>query len=302
MKAGYFKSLILFPVSAGIMALTSCDEVKPDDRYIEGEPIVAERSVLLEDFTGQYCVNCPDAHEVIEQLEQQYGSDKVVAVSIHCGDFGRPVSLTNFDRGRVYLMTDEGNAIMEAYGISSFPMGVVNFGSPINMGQWSDAVRNALQIPADISIHLSTSYVPDDTDTESEWHGTIEASAKVLSGTTRNVNVQFWIVESGIVAEQRSLSGPIPDYVHNNVFRAQIFPGLRGDSFTIADGIEADISGSIPTRWTNKEHWVLANLDVIAIISDNTGVLQVARTPVIPRDDAEEGDREEDSSDDENEK
>lgn len=292
MNSAYIKSFLYASMAAGMLCLTACDDVKPDDRYIEGEPIAAERAVLLEDFTGQNCVNCPEAHEVIEQLEEQYGRDKVIAVSIHCGSFGRPVSSTNFERGRVYLMTDEGNAIMEAYGITSFPMGVVDMGSPITMDLWSTAVRNDLQQQVDVTIDLQTAYAPDETDTDSEWHGAIKASARIISGTTRNVNVQYWIVESGIVAEQRSLNGKIPEYVHNNVFRAQMFPGLKGTATTLADGIETVVEGEIQTRWNDKERWELRNLEVVAIVSDNTGVLQVTRKPVIPRDEdnADEGD------------
>ena len=56
---------ILAPLAAG------CDSVDENDRYIEMPPVESNRVVLLEDFTGQYCVNCPDAHEVMEQLAEQ---------------------------------------------------------------------------------------------------------------------------------------------------------------------------------------------------------------------------------------
>ena len=43
-------------------ALTSCDNVPEADRFIKLPPIEADRAVLIEDFTGQYCLNCPIAH------------------------------------------------------------------------------------------------------------------------------------------------------------------------------------------------------------------------------------------------
>ena len=39
-------------VAMSSIALTSCDDVAEDDRYILGEAIVAERAILLEDFTA----------------------------------------------------------------------------------------------------------------------------------------------------------------------------------------------------------------------------------------------------------
>lgn len=277
----------------GAVAFTACDDVAEGDRYILADSVVAERAVLLEDFTGQGCLNCPEAHEVIEQLEEQYGSDKVIAVSIHSGTFGKPVQFTNFAAGSVGLMTAEGQAIMQSYGIQSFPMGVIDMGTPMTHDLWPTAVRNALKVPTDVSIELATNYVADERDGEDDgYYGTIEAKARIMSGSTRNVDVQFWIVENGIVAEQKNGSVTIPDYIHNNVFRAQIFDGLRGQSQSLTAGFESIVEGSIMTRWTNTEHWELENLSVVAFVSDKSGVLQVTKVPLFPNEDPDDSETE----------
>lgn len=276
---------------AGMSALTSCDDIKPDDRYIPGEAITAERAVLLEDFTGQYCVNCPQAHDVIKQLEEQYGKDKVIAVSIHSGGFGISTSQTNFGLNFVGLMTEEGNTIMTSYGIESFPMGIINFGRPEVYDLWPTSVRNALMVPTDVQIDLKAEFVPTPTDEVGDedsdeytdgYFGNIEIEAEVMSGSSRTVNVQFWITEDNIVALQKSLDKTIPDYVHDNVFRAQVLNGLRGESYSLTGGVEKVVDGSIATRWTDKERWEVKNLSVVAIVSDKTGVLQVKRVKLYP--------------------
>lgn len=276
-------------VAMSSIALTSCDDVAEDDRYIPGEAIVAERAILLEDFTGQNCVNCPAAHEVIEQLEEQFGADKVIAVSIHCGSFGIDVQRTNFNNGRVGLMTAEGNAIMESYGITQFPMGVINMaGDAVNYTFWSTKVRDALKVATDVNIELEAKYIPDPNDGNDGYFGTIEAKAHVMSNTTRNVDFQFWILEDNIVAQQRNGTVTIQDYVHNNVFRAQIFDGLKGQPYSLTAGFEQEITGSIATRWTNKEHWELENLSIVAFASDASGVLQVVKVPLLKDADADD--------------
>ena len=68
MKKIYFTILTL----AALM-MASCDEVDPQDRLIYVEPPEVSRAVLIEDFTGQYCVNCPRATEEIERLIEEYG-------------------------------------------------------------------------------------------------------------------------------------------------------------------------------------------------------------------------------------
>ena len=64
--------------------LTGCDYIAEDERLIYEKPEPAQRVVLLEDFTGQRCSNCPTATAVIEQLHEAYG-EALVAVGIHCG-------------------------------------------------------------------------------------------------------------------------------------------------------------------------------------------------------------------------
>lgn len=283
MKTIYKNSLIACTVAMIAVTFTACDEVGENDRYILGEAIKVERGVLLEDFTGQNCINCPEAHKVIEQLEEQYGEDKFIAVSIHCGGFGISTSRTNFETGRIGLMTEEGNAIMEAYGIQSFPMGVINMGNPMVYDLWPTAVREGLQKETDVNIDLNVEYTPH----EGGQTGTITAKADIISGSDRMANIQFWILENGIVASQRSTTETMPDYVHNNVFRAQIFNGLKGNQISLTNGFTTEVEGSIETRWTDKERWQPENLSVVAFVSDNTGVLQVVKKPLFPKTDSE---------------
>ena len=83
------KYIIKYAFISLALLTASCDNISENDRYIKVEATKAERTVLLEDFTGQNCVNCPAAHRTIEALEQQYGSH-LIAVSIHAGHFGIP--------------------------------------------------------------------------------------------------------------------------------------------------------------------------------------------------------------------
>lgn len=264
--------------------LTSCDYVAADDRYIEGGEIEMERTVLLEDFTGQNCVNCPAAHAVMEQLEEQYG-DKLIAVSIHCGGFGISTKRTNFEKDRIGLMTDEGEAIMETYGIQSWPMGVVDMGNPLTYDLWATAIRTDIQVASGIDIDLKAEYLASENDAEGEgYFGSIHITSELMSGSTRNVNLQYWIIESGIVAEQRDASGnTIKDYVHNNVFRAQVFNGIKGMEVSLTGDISSTFEGDIDVRWTDKEHWNVKNMAVVAIVSDKSGTLQAAKTYLFPK-------------------
>lgn len=282
----YNKFLTLVAAAGLAMTFTSCDDVKENDRYTPLPEIKAERAVLLEDFTGQSCVNCPDAHEVMESLIAQYGEDHVIGVSIHSGPLGLSVDRTNFNTGAVGLMTAQGNAIMETYGVESFPMGVVNMGSPIQYPQWADAVYKALQVPTDVTIDAQASWRPFVSEEEKTKYastdtGLIEISSQITSGSARKANVQFWIIEDGIKAVQTTHSGRVPDYVHNHVFRAQVFENsIKGNSYDFLAMEPLTVDGYIGARYTDKERWEVKNLSVVVIVSDATGVLQVKKVHV----------------------
>ena len=81
------KYMILLATAALLM--TACDNVSLDERLTYIEPPEAGRAVLIEDFTGQYCVNCPRATEEIERLVEEYGDSVVIAVAIHSGPFSK---------------------------------------------------------------------------------------------------------------------------------------------------------------------------------------------------------------------
>lgn len=269
--------------------LGGCDDVKENDRYIPTEAVTVERNVLLEDFTGQNCLNCPVAHETIEQLEEQYGREHLIAVSVHSGGMAKNQNRNNFLNGSIGLMNEESQKVADSYTITSWPMGVVNMsGSIMNYPEWPAAVSNAIKTPTDVEIHATVKYEGNIDGQTDEELGTITVTAKVTSQSERkNARVQFWITEDNIVAEQKLPDSSMKmDYVHNNVFRAMIFgkepnENTRGKVTPLAAGVTETVQGNIQCRYNKKEVWKINNLYVIAFVYDG-GVQNVVRVKVIP--------------------
>lgn len=263
----------ILPVLAATVLLTACDDIdKPEDRYEYMGTTTAERTVLLEDFTGQECRNCPDAHEVIESLEALYG-DNVIAVSIHGGSFGVPVSESVLP-GYVCLASDEGIEYNNRLNLSSWPAGMINrSGGIVNYDKWSDVVREAIQKPASADIEVAATLTDD---------GAISITTTVDPKDTFDAALQLWVVESGIVAFQQKGREWLTDYVHNNVLRAAV-NGIDGEATHYTKGISNVTEHSIAVRNTATEQWNTANLAIVAFIYNNEqGVLQAARAKVMP--------------------
>ena len=60
-----------------VLLTQSCSQINESERFIVVEPATVTRAVLIEEFTGQRCVNCPNAATEIARLQQSYGEDNV---------------------------------------------------------------------------------------------------------------------------------------------------------------------------------------------------------------------------------
>lgn len=236
----------------------ACDNVGEDDRYIEIGAVEVARNVLLEEFTGQLCTNCPDAHRVIEMLEAQYG-EQLIVVSIHAGEgqFGIP-----YPYG---LMQKEGDEYAKYWGIYSYPAGVVDrIGPVLDYGDFATAVRNEIGKETPVELVLKA----DVNDAGNK----INVLTTLVSPTAVSGSLQLWVVESGIVAYQVDHGVDRMDYVHNNVFRACV-NGQWGQSVPLGANDLKYVENSV----TIDPEWNLDNVRIVGFYYNAGGVLQVER-------------------------
>ena len=253
------KSYILLLLAAVFVA--ACSHIDEDEQLIYVKPAPVERSILLEDFTGQRCVNCPKAAEEIAKLHEQYGEDAVIAVSIHSGPLGFHTN-SRF----LGLSTDVGDEYYNHWQLEYQPVGMINRGAPAEYTAWGALIRDALQRQAPVDIELEVSSV------EHVAHCKVTG----VDGDTQG-KLQLWIVEDGITAFQMMPDGTRNDnYVHNHVFRAAV-NGTWGDEIAVNEGysVEREFSLVIPDDWNREK------LSVIAFVYNDSGVLQVTKSPLI---------------------
>lgn len=254
------KTIIL---TAATATLCACSDVTIDesDRYIYVKPADVARAVLIEDFTGQQCSNCPTATEMIVALQEQYGADTVIAVAIHSG----PLGFAGNSR-YVGLATDLGDEYYSYYGASYQPVGMVNRNGLSDYYDWATLVYNALQQQATLDMSLTCSY--NDTT------GIININVEAL-GTNGNTNgyLQLWATEDSIVAMQMLPDGTIDyDYVHNHVLRTAI-NGTWGETFSIDEGETLNAEYSLDV----DDDWVAENMSIVAFVYNDNGVQQVTK-------------------------
>lgn len=105
----------------------------------------SNRNVILEEFTGRNCGWCPEGHLIANGIAAN-NPGRFWAVNIHGGGFS-PTSYPN-------LNTPAGSAIISAFHVNAFPMGVVNRSTPngVDRGEWANLSNVQLNEASELNV------------------------------------------------------------------------------------------------------------------------------------------------------
>lgn len=239
------------------LTMSACSHIDESDRLIYVKPADVKRRVLLEDFTGQRCVNCPKASDEIKALQEQYGEDHVIAVGIHSGPLGF------YTKGDYLgLSTEVGDEYYDHWALEYQPVGLIDRGAPLEYTAWNARIREELEKTAPVEIDIELH--------QNDNQLTVRAEVMGIDGTTSG-KLQLWLTEDGITTFQMMPDGTRNmEYIHRHVFRAAI-NGTWGESVSVAEGetfTTKDYLFAIP------EGWNADRLSVVAFVYNDQGVLQ----------------------------
>ncbi len=238
-----------------------------------------KRNVLLEDFTGVQCVNCPDGHTISASILNSYTAGRVVVVAMHSGHL-----LTNpYSFGHYDFRTPEGDDIENLVGpISSKPIGDIDrklFAGettiPVGRAKWVGYV--AQEIPDDIpKVQMKIENQYDNTTRVLSMGVTLQYSVTIL----QNINLSVMLTESGMIEPQ--LGGPNGGatgidtfYVHRHVLRDMITPSTG--MTVIGNKTPGHATKYMMPDFTIPTSWNADSVKIVSIITDTDSlrVLQV---------------------------
>ena len=255
--------------------------VKAVYNEVESEPLIVRavnptdysQKVLVEDFTGVWCGNCPRVSYAIEQLKLQ--SDKIVSVAVHLYNANDPYS---FD-GSI-LLNDDLN-------IGGLPEGRLN-----RTNFWQSHQQDHLDQAFDLTGFAAPLGLAINSEISSS---TINATIRVGFGETysANLGVVVYLVENGLIHDQvnytENLFGsgnvdPLLNFEHNDVLRA-IFTNHFGDVIPSAEAQEGvtyilNLEKTIPSSVEDND-----NLHLVAfVINKDTGEVINAQEAAVGED------------------
>ena len=239
-----------------------------------------KRNVLLEDFTGVQCVNCPDGHTIAASILNSYVEGRVVVVAMHSGHLlTAPYSgISNFD-----FRTPEGDDIENLVGpISSKPIGDIDrklfageSSIPVGRAKWVGYV--AQQIPDSIpKVQMKIENQYSDVTRVLAMGVTLQFSVAI----PQNINLSVMLTESGIIEPQ--LGGPNGGatgidtfYIHNHVLRDMVTPSIGVT--IIGNKTPGHATKYMMPDFTIPASWNADSVKIVSFITDTDSlkVLQV---------------------------
>lgn len=204
-----------------LLYVSSCDIVETPYMNTENISQIDTNSnnyvkkVLIEDFTGHLCPNCPQAATEIEAIHDIYG-EQIIAIAIHVTkSFARPYPASQAPNFQYDFRTSWGDDLDNLFDISSagLPRGMVNrTGYPDNhklgKDEWANAVTNELNKEINFGIMINSS------------NNNINITTQVLNNISGSYNLVVCLTESGIINWQKDGTENIENYEHNHILRS----------------------------------------------------------------------------------
>ena len=239
-----------------------------------------ERQVLIEEFTGVRCVNCPAGSQAIEGLIDIHGQ-RLIAISIHAGSFAPPYPNSLYD-----FRIAEGVSLLSYLGEPlGYPTATVDrklfdgeFDLQLGRQQWAGFIAQELLEAPKVKIDILRTY--------DEVSRMLDVTVKLYvqeTITESDVRLSVALTESDIVDLQLTpdSSTPNPDYKHKHVLRDMMtnYDGNPIDEALVADAvIDKEFSMALPEDWTPENCHIVA---FVHLGGSSKEVLQAHQTGVV---------------------
>ncbi len=261
------KIVYLMEIALIAAAMLSCDEVNSPYRQQGsggGDVLLNKRKIVLEEYTGFKCGNCPRASKLAHEIEAE-SDGQVFLMSVHAGSYA------DTDKEGLYqydFKTAEGNALFKEFGISSNPVALISrarFSNSLIVfeSSWAAKIDDLKKTEPKMLIRMFREY----DAVKKEIYLDVEVT--YLSAGDATHRLVLYILEDKIIKPQTDYSKnpvDIEEYEHSNVLRGSI-TGAWGEQLskgTIPAGyvIRREYRYSIP----DGKDWVPENLKILAMV------------------------------------
>ena len=231
-----FAKTLLISVPLFATIFFSCDKIKTPyalakhghitDTIIDWEDTVSRiKRILLEDYTGHKCPNCPAA-AVIAHSQEAYYNGQLLVLAVHAGYYAIPGT----GEFAVDFRTTAGEEWNTDFKMQAYPSGMINrqlFNGKQVLGseEWvTDLAGIANQSPGAIMAIINT------YDSTSRTVNSLVYS-QFIQSMSGSYNLTVCVTEDGIISAQDSANITVHNYLFKDVLRG-VVNGTYGETLT----------------------------------------------------------------------
>ncbi len=238
----FTKIFLLFLLS---IFFSACGEiVKEGDRWQALTPPTQDQNpILIEEYTGQKCINCPDAAKLLQEIVERSGVQHIV-VAMH-----NPYSGMTLPE----LASSETQEYAKYYGHNRSVPGIMLNRSDFNDGiyyyqtrpLWASLIHTKSFDKPNYKLELKADYLQAKKEIK------VSVMSELISNDfNRELSLVLWLVED-VKAPQKLPDGWVKNYQHHNVFRGSL-NGTWGEDYKIKTPYEK--SFPLPDKVKDPKH------------------------------------------------
>ena len=236
-------------------------EAYPDYEYVV-------KNILLENYVGVRCPNCPDANELAIQIQDECPFN-VIVLGVHAGVFSIPIG------GYPDFETTEGDEWYNIFGFDCNPIGTVNrkmfngdsYGCMSS--EWEENIAKAFQGEAALAMSSTIEY------NEATRKLKVDITSEFVAELPDTYSLTVCIKEDNIIGKQLTPEGNVDDYVHRHVFRTTMNGAwgeiINNTAIAPGDVIKKSYTTTLDTAYNADQCYIIAYVSN----SDTKEILQV---------------------------
>ncbi len=206
-----------------VLLFSAC---KKDTPSLE-EEAYRRNAVLIEEFTGQGCGNCPIAAKYIKDAMHELG-DKAILVAHHVGYYEDDFTL-EASRPLISFYENPARSFAPAFMLNRKKIegDAPVFSVPRMANKIVEQLKKQLMIESGVSIDINTTFDPSTKQLKVDVLGDLHKKLP-------NAHVVVYITQDKIMAKQAGFNSG--DYPHSFVLRAVLSSNVFGDKIDVAEG------------------------------------------------------------------
>jgi len=215
-----------------------------------------KRFIVVEEFTGHKCLNCPRGTWEIVRLDNIH-QEQLIPVAIHAGTFAEPRPPKYSHDHRVGGDGGAGDTYLNTFGVTAYPSAMVSRTRQAELlsdAQWDQRINSIKNDIPKVKIDLKN-YIVKDTNSSAANILRIQIDIEWLDNLTKEHQLQVFLTEDNIIDWQDSAGVDLEFYNHRHMLRKVVNGnfGLELEAAEIGKKASYQYITTVDNKWKAKD-------------------------------------------------